>query len=64
MTPKENEEIRKQVQGLLDKGLIREILSSCIVPAVLNPKKDREWRMCTYSKVINKIKIRYKFPLP
>ena len=37
MNPQENEEIRKQVQGLLDKGLIRESLSPCAIPTVLTP---------------------------
>ena len=46
LTPQENEEIRKQVQGLLDKGLIQKSLSPCAVPTVLTPKKDGEWRMC------------------
>ena len=40
MTPTENEEIGKQVQELLDKGLIRESLSPCTVPTVLSPRKD------------------------
>ena len=37
----ENEEVKRQVQDLMDKGLIRESLSPCIVPTVLSPKKER-----------------------
>jgi hypothetical protein len=59
-----NEEVKKQVQDLMDKGLIRESLSPSVVPTVLSPKKDGGWRMCLDSREINKITIRYIFPLP
>jgi hypothetical protein len=64
LTSQENEEVKKQVHDLTEKGLIREILSPCAVPTVLSPKKDGGWRMCTDSRDINKITIRYRFHLP
>jgi len=46
MNPKETMEIQRQVDELLSKGLVRENLSPCAVPALLVSKKDGSLRMC------------------
>ena len=63
LTPTENEELNRQVHELLQKDLIRESLSPCSVPIVLAPKKNGEWRMCIDSRSINKITMKYRFPM-
>jgi hypothetical protein len=64
MSVMENAEIKKQIQELLDKGVIVPSSLPCGSPIVLVPKKDGTWRMCVDFRALNKITLKNCYPLP
>lgn len=51
------------VEELLSNKIIQESLSSCTVPTLLVPKKDENSMMYMESRAINRITMKYKFPI-
>ena len=64
ITEGDSQLLNRQVKQILKKGLIRESFSPCTIPIMLAPKRNGEWRICTNSRVINKITVRYRFTFP
>ncbi|KAI0498007.1 hypothetical protein KFK09_021248 [Dendrobium nobile] len=63
LNPMEQQFMQGIIEELLSKQLIQTNISPCTVLALLVPKKNNEWRLCVDSRSINKITIKYRFPV-
>ncbi|XP_077222075.1 uncharacterized protein LOC143855912 [Tasmannia lanceolata] len=64
MAPIELEELKKQLQELLDKGFIRPSVSPWGAPVLFVKKKDGSMRLCIDYRELNNVTIKNKYPLP
>ncbi|CAI7766891.1 unnamed protein product [Closterium sp. NIES-53] len=64
LSPTELADMKKQIEYLLDKGLIRPSTSSYGAPVLFTPKPDGSLRMCIDYRALNKQTIKNKYPIP
>ena len=64
MAPMELQELKKQLQELLDKGFIRPSVSPWGAPVLFVRKKDGTLRLCIDYQKLNQATVKNKYPLP
>ncbi|GJP54527.1 hypothetical protein CLOM_g13607, partial [Closterium sp. NIES-68] len=64
LSPTELTDMKKQIEYLLAKGLIRPSTSPYSAPVLFTPKPDGSLRMCIDYRALNKQTIKNKYPIP
>lgn len=62
--PELKTEIERQIQELLDAGVIQKSSSPFSSPALLVKKKDDMWRLCIDYRCLNSMTVVSKYPVP
>jgi transposase InsO family protein len=62
--PEKELEVEKQIEGLLDRGMIEPGDGAWASPVVLVRKKDSTWRFCVDYRRLNDITVKDAYPLP
>lgn len=62
--PELKSEIDRQVQELLQSGIIQKSTSHFSSPAILVKKKDGTWRLCVDYQALNSMTVISKYPVP
>ena len=63
MTPVELQELRVQLQGLLDKGFMKPSTSPWGAPVLIAKKKGKTLRLCIDYRQWNRVMIQNRYPL-
>jgi hypothetical protein len=64
MAPKEQVELKRQLDDLLAQGFIRPSKSPWAFPVLFMEKKDESKRLCVDYRAVNQVTINNKYPLP
>ena len=64
MAPIELQELKVQLQELLDRGFIRPSTSPWGAPVLFAKKKDNSLQLCVDYLQLNRVTIKNKYPLP
>ena len=64
MAPVELQELKVQLQELLDKGFIRLNTSTWGAPVLFANKKDKTLRLCIDYRQLNRVTVKNRYPLP
>ena len=64
MAPVELQELKVQLQELLDKGFIKPSTSPWSTPVLFAKKKDKTLRLCIDYRQLNRVTIKNQYPLP
>ena len=64
MTPVELQELKVQIQELLDKGFIKPNTSPWGAPVWFSKKKDKTLQLCIDYQQWNRVTIKNRYPVP
>lgn len=63
-SPELKTEIEKQINEMLQAGIIKPSTSPFASPIILVRKKDGSWRLCVDYRHLNALKLKSRYPLP
>jgi transposase InsO family protein len=64
LSPREQEEVKRQIADLLGKGFIEPSSSPFGAPVIFVEKKDGTLRMCMDYRALNKVTLKRRYPMP